>query len=52
MIDRDFIYFARRATEEREAALNAPTPAAAWTHRELARKYEALARMRAPGASL
>ena len=51
-MDQDFIYFARRAAEERQAARQAPTPAAAWAHRELARKYAALARMRAPGAGL
>lgn len=52
MVERDFIYFARRAAEERQATLQAPTPAAARVHRELAGKYEALARMRTPGASL
>lgn len=41
-MEQDLDYFARRASEEREAAANAPNQAIAALHTELAERYEAL----------
>ena len=42
-MDGDAIYFNRRATEEREAAMRAPHPDARRAHIELAKRYQELA---------
>ena len=42
-MDGDAIYFNRRATEEREAAMGAPHPHARRAHIELAQRYQELA---------
>jgi len=42
-VEGDHIYFCRRATEEREAAMKAPHQEARRAHIELAGRYEELA---------
>lgn len=43
-MESDVIYFGRRASEERTAALHAPHPQARQSHLELAERYEDLVR--------
>ena len=42
-MERDYLYFSRRAQEEREAAMRAAHPVARRAHVDLARRYEELA---------
>jgi hypothetical protein len=44
MLESDHVYFARRASEERTAALCAPIDEARKAHIELAERYEDLVR--------
>ena len=43
-MEADFIYFSRRAQEEREAAMRNPHPDARRAHIDMARRYDDLAR--------
>ena len=42
-MEGDYIYFSRRAQEERRAAMKAPHPTARQAHLELADRYDDLA---------
>jgi hypothetical protein len=42
-MEADFIYFSRRAQEEREAAMRNPHPSARRAHIDMAQRYDELA---------